>query len=52
MIARVIAAALPLAMSGCGLPADVVVLIPDESGTVGEVIVHEGTSTADLRRTE
>src|SRR5215831_6914606 len=50
MIARVIAAALPLAMSGCGLPADVVVLIPDESGTVGEVIVHEGTSTADLHR--
>src|ERR1700757_2535868 len=50
MAARALAVALLLTLSGCGLPADVVVLVPDESGAVGEVIVHEGTSTADLHR--
>ena len=37
-----------LALAGCGLPGNVVVLIPDESGTVGKVVVHEGASTAEL----
>jgi OmpA-OmpF porin, OOP family len=39
-----------LALAGCGLPANVVVLIPDENGTVGKVAVREGASTAELDR--
>lgn len=42
------AAALLLALTGCGLPANVVVLLPDEHGTVGRVAVHEGNSSAEL----
>jgi outer membrane protein OmpA-like peptidoglycan-associated protein len=37
-----------LALTACGLPANVVVLIPDENGTVGRVVIHEGASTAEL----
>jgi outer membrane protein OmpA-like peptidoglycan-associated protein len=39
-----------LALTACGLPTNVVILIPDESGTVGKVVVHEGASTAELDR--
>jgi hypothetical protein len=39
-----------LALTGCGLPANVVVLIPDENGIVGKIAVHEGASTAELDR--
>ena len=45
---RVIALAVLLALSGCGLPANVVILLPDENGTVGHVTVHEGGSNAEL----
>jgi OOP family OmpA-OmpF porin len=48
--AGAVAAALLLALAGCGLPANVVVLLPDENGTVGKVAVHEGGSTAELTR--
>jgi outer membrane protein OmpA-like peptidoglycan-associated protein len=37
-----------LTLLGCGLPANVVVLIPDENGSVGKVVVHEGATTAEL----
>jgi outer membrane protein OmpA-like peptidoglycan-associated protein len=37
-----------LALTGCGLPANVVVLLPDENGTVGKAAVHEGGATAQL----
>jgi outer membrane protein OmpA-like peptidoglycan-associated protein len=39
-----------LALMGCGLPANVVILIPDENGTVGKIAVREGASTAELDR--
>ena len=42
------APALLLALAGCGLPPNVVVLLPDENGTVGEVAVHEGARTTEL----
>ena len=48
MTARAIAAVLLLALTSCGLPANVVILLPDENGTVGKVTVHEGGSTAEL----
>jgi OOP family OmpA-OmpF porin len=48
MTARAMAPALLLALTGCGLPANVVVLLPDENGTIGKVTVHEGGSTAQL----
>lgn len=50
MTVRVIAPALLLALAGCGLPANVVVLLPDENGTAGKIAVHEGASTAELDR--
>ena len=50
MMVRLIAPALLLALAGCGLPANVVILIPDENGTVGKIAVHEGASTAELDR--
>ena len=50
MTARAMAPALLLALTGCGLPANVVVLLPDESGTVGKVAVHEGGTTAELTK--
>jgi outer membrane protein OmpA-like peptidoglycan-associated protein len=37
-----------LALTGCGLPANVVVLIPDENGAVGKVVVAEDGSAAQL----
>ena len=48
MTARAMASVLLLALAGCGLPANVVVLLPDENGTVGKVAVHEGGTTAEL----
>jgi outer membrane protein OmpA-like peptidoglycan-associated protein len=39
-----------MGLTGCGLPANVVILIPDENGTVGAVFVHEGVSTVELDR--
>ena len=42
MTVRIMAPALLLALTGCGLPANVVVLFPDENGAVGKVTVHEG----------
>jgi outer membrane protein OmpA-like peptidoglycan-associated protein len=48
MAMRVTAPALLLALTGCGLPANVVILLPDEKGTVGKIAVHEGGSTAEL----
>jgi outer membrane protein OmpA-like peptidoglycan-associated protein len=48
MTMRVMALALLLALTGCGLPANVVVLLPDENGTVGKVAVHAGAGSAEL----
>ena len=39
-----------MALTGCGLPANVVVLLPDETGAVGKVTVHEGGTTAALTK--
>ena len=50
MTMRMMALLAMLALTGCGLPANVVVLIPEENGTVGTVDVHEGASTAELDR--
>jgi outer membrane protein OmpA-like peptidoglycan-associated protein len=50
MTIRTMALLAMLALTGCGLPANVVVLIPDENGTVGKVAVREGASTAELDR--
>jgi len=50
MRTRTLAPALLLALTSCGLPANVVVLLPDEDGTVGAAIVHEGGSTAELAK--
>jgi OmpA-OmpF porin, OOP family len=50
MTARATAPALLLALAGCGLPANVVVLLPDENGTVGKVAVHEGGTNAELTK--
>ena len=50
MTMRVMALVLLLALTGCGLPANVVILLPDENGTLGKVAVHEGASTAELDR--
>jgi OOP family OmpA-OmpF porin len=50
MTARTTAPALLLALAGCGLPANVVVLLPDENGTVGKVAVHEGGTNAELTK--
>jgi hypothetical protein len=47
---RIMALLATLALTGCGLPANVVVLIPDENGMVGKIAVHEGASTAELDR--
>ena len=44
------APALLLALAGCGLPPNVVVLLPDENGRVGEVAVHAGVRSTDLAK--
>jgi len=48
MTTRILSLVLLCALAGCGLPANVVVLIPDENGTIGKVAIHEGGSTAEL----
>jgi OmpA-OmpF porin, OOP family len=48
MAMRMVALVLLLTLVGCGLPANVVVLLPDENGSVGKVVVHEGATTAEL----
>jgi hypothetical protein len=48
MTMRVMALVLLLTLTPCGLPANVVVLLPDENGSVGKVAVHAGTSSAEL----
>jgi peptidoglycan-associated lipoprotein len=48
MTTRMTLAVLLLALGGCGLPANVVVLVPDANGTVGTVAVHKGSTTAEL----
>jgi len=48
MTLRIIASALLLALTACGLPANVVVLLPDENGTVGNVAVQAGSGSAVL----
>jgi outer membrane protein OmpA-like peptidoglycan-associated protein len=50
MTVWLIVPALLLALAGCGLPANVVILIPDENGAVGKIAVHEGAGTAELDR--
>ena len=40
--------ALLLALTGCGLPANVVILLPDEDGSVGKATVQEGAQSAHL----
>ena len=50
MTARAMVPALLVALTGCGLPANVVVLLPDENGAVGKVTVREGDTTAELTK--
>jgi outer membrane protein OmpA-like peptidoglycan-associated protein len=50
MTMRLVALVWLIALTGCGLPTNIVILIPDENGTVGTVIVHEGASTVELDR--
>jgi outer membrane protein OmpA-like peptidoglycan-associated protein len=45
---RVLGLVLLLTLTACGLPANVVVLIPDENGSVGKALVQESGSTAEL----
>jgi hypothetical protein len=35
-------------LAACGLPANVVVLVPDEAGTVGQIVVSEGNAQKEL----
>ena len=48
MTMRLVAPVLLLALTSCGLPTNVVILLPDEDGAVGKAAVHEGGSTAQL----
>jgi OmpA-OmpF porin, OOP family len=50
MTMRLVALVWLMALTGCGLPSNVVILIPDENGMVGTVMVHEGASTVELDR--
>jgi outer membrane protein OmpA-like peptidoglycan-associated protein len=47
-LVRVPGLVLLLVLTACGLPANVVVLIPDENGSVGKALVRESGSTAEL----
>lgn len=44
----IIALSLAAALASCGLPANVVVLVPDQNGTVGEVSVASGGAQSEL----
>ena len=48
MTTRVMALVVLLALTSCGLPTNVIILLPDENGTVGKVAVHAGTSSTEL----
>ncbi len=48
MIARVAAIALLALLAACGLPGNVVILIPDENGTVGKALVNNVGATVEL----
>jgi OmpA-OmpF porin, OOP family len=48
MWVRILALFLVAALSGCGLPRNVVVLLPDEGGTVGKMSVEENNTTDEL----
>ncbi|HYM01774.1 MAG TPA: OmpA family protein [Stellaceae bacterium] len=48
MIGRAAALALLMALAACGLPRNLVVLIPDESGATGKAIVSGGGRQAEL----
>jgi outer membrane protein OmpA-like peptidoglycan-associated protein len=50
MIARIAALAFVLLLGACGLPRNMVVLIPDENGTVGRAIVRNDGKAAELDR--
>lgn len=50
MTGRPMAPALLLALAGCGLPANVVILLPDENGPTGKVTVHEGGTNTELTK--
>jgi OOP family OmpA-OmpF porin len=50
MIARVATLAFLLLLGACGLPRNLVVLIPDENGTVGKAIVRNDGKAAELDR--
>lgn len=48
MTTRILPLVLLFALAGCGLPANVVVVIPDENGTIGKVAVRNGANSAEL----
>jgi adhesin transport system outer membrane protein len=49
MMRRILAFALLLPLAACGgLPANVVVLLPDEDGHTGRVLVHDAAGQVDL----
>jgi outer membrane protein OmpA-like peptidoglycan-associated protein len=50
MIARLAMLAALLLLAGCGLPRNVVVLLPDENVTVGKALVSNAGTTAALDR--
>jgi OOP family OmpA-OmpF porin len=50
MIARLAILAVVLLLAACGLPRNVVVLIPDESGAVGKALVSNSGATEELDR--
>jgi OOP family OmpA-OmpF porin len=50
MIARVAVLAFLLLLGACGLPRNLVVLIPDENGVVGKAIVRSDGKAAELDR--
>jgi outer membrane protein OmpA-like peptidoglycan-associated protein len=45
---RIVSLGLILALNACGLPSNVVVLIPDESGTVGKIWVERDHTKDEL----
>ncbi|HVJ55937.1 MAG TPA: OmpA family protein [Aliidongia sp.] len=47
-MARLLAFAALLLLASCGLPGNVVVLLPDENGAVGKVTVQQAGGTATL----
>jgi outer membrane protein OmpA-like peptidoglycan-associated protein len=50
MITRLCAIALLLLLAACGLPGNVVVLMPEDNGAVGKVSVSGGGSSVELDR--